>query len=390
MKGKQLSTSIHNCDQPDKSPAEPPGQGQAKDGANPAVVSLEPLQLRLETEPSGPVVVSGQTPLYKAALYAEQTKFGKPRDQYQMTLAEAQTDWTPDDWGPLGIAPTVDEDKALSAIQILLDRTGYKGNLPPDRIVSAAFRWEGNLPNLAFTWPEYLEAYGLRRDAKGQFPRHQEDRAKAALLSLTRPRRILYTRTRYVGGQRRHDVIACEKPLVELIEGYQDLTNQELAEVRAGRRPERASRLILQPSPLLLDSLETFHLYKPANLHQQIEDLVARKKGKRTRPIRSHSLFIQFLHTIDLAEFRVSRERLVDTLRLSKYRDQRKLSQAYQQIDECLAIAQELGFILSHQEDALGVITMRLNPEKLSRVRARLDRTAAQQERLQASQKQTA
>ncbi len=404
MTGKASSTSIHGGDPLDKLSidpvaeslssepaealdiAEPPGQDRddqetllERKGPDPVVVSLEPLRLRLETEPSSPsgpaVVSSPQARLYKAALYAEQTKFGKPKNEYQMTLAEAQADWTPEDWDLLGIAPTVEEDKALSAVQILLDRTGYKGNLPQEKgISSTGLQWSGDLPRIVFSWPEYLEAYGLKRNQKGDFPRHQEARAKEALYGLQKPRRLLYKRTRYVSGQRRHDVIATEMPLIFLYEGYLDLTDSELAEVQAGARPERTNRIVLQPSPLLVDCLETFHIYKPANLHQQIEDLIACKKGKQTRPTRSHSLFIQLLHTVDFAEFKVSRDRLVDTLRLSKYRDQRKLRQAYRQIDECLEIAQELGFILSYQEDALGVITMQLNPERLSRVKAKQEK----------------
>lgn len=406
MTGKASSTSIHSGDQLDKlsmdpaeetlasEPAEtheaagPPGQSRddqetllERETPDPVVVSLEPAMLRLETEPSGSsrpamaVASSPQARLYKAALYAEQTKFGKPKNEYQMTLAEVQADWVPEDWDLLGIAPTVEEDKALSAVQILLDRTGYKGNLPQEKgISSIGLQWSGDLPRMVFTWPEYLEAYGLKRNQKGDFPRHQETRAKEALYSLKEPRRLLYKRTRYVNGQRRHDVIATEMPLIFLYEGYLDLTDSELAEVQAGARPERTNRIVLQPSPLLVDCLETFHIYKPANLHQQIEDLIACKKGKQTRPTRSHSLFIQLLHTVDFAEFKVSRDRLVDTLRLSKYREQRKLKQAYRQIDECLEIAQELGYVLSYKEDALGMVTMQLNPEKLSRVKAKQER----------------
>jgi hypothetical protein len=194
---------------------------------------------------------------------------------------------------------------------------------------------------------------------------------------------LVYSRAQYdqkgkqvfKNGKAVYDAIATHQPLIHLIEGYKGLTKEELEQLRdQGSRPERVTYLLLQPCHLVVDNLKHMHLYKPTGLHQQIEDLVASQRGKRARIPRSYSLFVQYLHTVDFDPFKVSRDLLVDRLLLASYRRQRKLNYAHQQIDQSLEIAYKLGYLLDYEEDALGLLSMRLNTAKLSRVRRKQEK----------------
>lgn len=311
-----------------------------------------------------------QPEVYRAGMYAERQKFGPIKKQLrQLALTEQVPQRQIDEWVIKGLDLTIEQDKALSAIQAMLSRTDYQGNIPGLYQSSSDYKWKGLIPRLAFTPVEYLETYGLKPSPSGQYPVRQRKKAFEALEALAETRRLIYKRTKYVKGQKRYDLIVVHKPLISLIEGYENLTEAEVSAVETGKQgQERATRLVIEIGPLLLDSVDKFYLLKPTTLHQEIEDLLAEKRGKRARIPRAISLFVQWLLTKNWYEVKVSRENLVDILRLEKYREQRKIKTAYDQIDESLETAEELGYLLSYTEDVFGVLTLELNPMKCSRV----------------------
>jgi hypothetical protein len=238
----------------------------------------------------GPRLVGGN---YRAGMHAELQKFGRDREgTRQLALLTGIEE--PEVAGAVaevtGLALSVAEDRALSAIQILLDRTGYQGNVPgPGEEQSEAFGWKGTLPRLACSWENYHQAYGLQPDRQGQYRGKAALEARTALESLAEPRRITYRRPRFIGtgkGRKKvFDVIVVHKPLVEITKGYKGLTGQEADAVAAGAgRPSRVTRLLVEVSPLLLDQLDTFHLLKPEGLHQEIERLLGGEALQRSHP----------------------------------------------------------------------------------------------------------
>jgi len=308
--------------------------------------------------------------VYPGSMYAELQKFGKTeRQARQLTLTEELQQAGSEAVEITGLDLDGSQDKALSAIQVLLARTNYEGNLPGMYVSSPEYHWEGILPGLEFTVPEYLEAYGLEKNERGVFPGRQRELAIDALESLCQPRRIVYKKPRWEKGKRLYDVIVVYKPLIELLEGYYGLKEAEAEAVQAGRSlPGKISVIGVRPSPLLMDGITNFYLLKPATLHKELEEQVARRRGSRARVSRAYSLFIQWLLTKSHSVEKVNRDTLVAKLRLEKYREQRKLKAAHKQIDEALALAKELGYLQDYEEDAFGVITLRLNPERCSRV----------------------
>lgn len=309
--------------------------------------------------------------VYPGSMWAELQKFGKTERQVrQLTLTEELQGAGSEAIEITGLDLDISQDKALSAIQLLLARTNYEGNLPGMAVSSPDYHWEGILPGLEFTVPEYLEAYGLEKNSKGSFPGRQRELALEALRSLCEPRRIVYKKPRWEKGKRLYDVVVVRKPLIDMLEGYYGLEEEEAEAIQSGASlPGKISVIGIRPSPLLMDGIENFYLLKPAALHKELEEQVAQKRGSRGRVSRAYSLFIEWLITKGHSEEKVNRDTLVSKLRLEKYREQRKLKKAYEQIDEALELALELEYLLDYEEDAFGVITLRLNPEKCSRVR---------------------
>jgi hypothetical protein len=307
-------------------------------------------------------------------MHAELQKFGRDREgTRQLALLTGIEE--PEVAGAVaevtGLALSVAEDRALSAIQILLDRTGYRGNVPgPGEERSEAFSWKGTLPRLAFSWEDYHQAYGLQPDRQGQYRGKAALEARAALESLAEPRRITYRRPRFVGhgkGRKKvFDVIVAHKPLVEITKGYKGLTGPEADAVAAGAgRPSRVTRLLVEVSPLLLDQLDTFHLLKPEGLHQEIERLLGGKRYSEVIP-----RFLNYLLTKNSPVVRVDEKTLLQRLRLDHLvaPKHRQGSRVRQRLEECCKVALGLGYLTRPAEKRASVYLFHLDPGRCSRV----------------------
>ncbi len=308
-------------------------------------------------------------PTYRAGMYAELQKFKKDKTK-QLLLFDAgagvEAVEEPKIHGLEDL--TVSQDKALSALQILLDKTGYKGHGSAEPIRSEAFKWEGVLPKLSITYSDYFEAYGLRK-ISGRYQGAQTQEAIEALESLTQPRRIVYSRRKWKGdGKARkvlYDVIVTTKPLISLTKGYKDLEAPEASRVIEGEDlpAERVTRLIIEASPLLVDNIETFYLLKPAGLHREIEALYP---GKRVP--RAISLFVSWLLTKNDRRVKASKDTLIEQLRLEGYIKRRRRKEAEEKLQEAFQRAKELSYLLEYEEDGLGSVTFQLNPQRCRRI----------------------
>lgn len=304
---------------------------------------------------------------YRAGMYAELQKFGDSKRDQLMLWPDDQEQELPSPVTVTGLDLSVSEDRALSAIQILLDKTGYQGNRPVWRVQSAAYQGTYDLPTLAVTYPEYFEAYGLQRGPSGHFSRRSQTEALEALESLAQARHICYRRRKVVKGKELFDVIRHTGPVVEITRGWSDLVQEEADAVERGADlPERMRGMVITVSPLVVEGLRTFFLLKPVELHNEIKQL----RGSKGPAPRAVSLFIQWLLTLDKSTWQVGKETLIDRLRLSDlYHRQRKRGRVDNQIQEALETAKALGFLRAYQVEAQGLIKLTLNPERCRRIR---------------------
>ena len=318
---------------------------------------------------------------YKASMQLELQKFGQDKQKVRQLflqldpgLEEDQDELDRQIVETTGLDLTVTQDRALSALLILLDRTDYKGDGSRE-IESDEWKWKGRIPRLSFTWTEFYEAYGLQMYGD-QYQGRQMAEAKKALESLQRPFSFVYQKRKHEGtGKRRktlYDAIRIKRPLIQInpIEGFTDLTEEELEQVKAGAEMKtrlRRTQLQVEFSPIVVDQLSTFYLLKPASFHQDLSKLL---KGKR--PHTAYVLFCNFLLTLNKTPWKIGKETLARRLRLTSLIEQRQKALLEKTIQECLRLAKELGFLLAYSQDATGMITLSLNEEKCKRIKPRL------------------
>jgi len=321
-------------------------------------------------QPRGVTSSAFRAETYRAGLHAELQKFGKTEQEVkQLQLFTDSRMVDAEDVEPFGLDLSVSEDKALSAIQILADRTRYEGSEPAGEVDSKAFG-RTKVIRLSFTWTEYFEAYGLtRRDGRFQGKEKQEAR-DALLMGLTKPRRFGFATKRWIGDRKDRrqevDIIRTRQPLVQLYEAYHGLAPEEAEQLKAGQEmPERIHRLALELSPLLVLMVDSFYLLKPVSLHREIEELAG---GRRVS--RAVSLFISWLLTKPQKSVQIHKDKLATRLRLDRYIQQRKRTVLEERLRECLGTAKQLAYLVDYQEDHHGTLRLELNPERCPRVRA--------------------
>jgi len=302
-------------------------------------------------------------------------KFGDhKRDEQagQLSLLDASLEQERQEIEVTGLDLSATEDQAFHALQVLLDKTDYAGNLPAEEIESEEWKWTGRLPRLAITHSDFFEAYGLSRMGDGSFYGHQAEIALAALESLQKSRSVYYTRKRYVGeGKARrpvYEVIKTAKPLISISKGWQNLTEAERDQVLAGQEniAGRTTRLLIEFSPLWTDGIESFYFLKPAALHSEIRQLLGSRRHSKAVP-----LFIEWLLTKNSSPIRIHKEKLAERLRLDYLLKQRHIGKLEKYLTEAFETAKELDFLISWQEEASGMLSFDLNPERCHRLKAK-------------------
>jgi hypothetical protein len=327
------------------------GQEKASKSRQPRILSPEELAIQ---------------PYFRGSMYAELQKFKNVDHDRQLILGE---DLLEDQIEASGLDLTETEDRALHAIQVLLDKTDYKGNIPGEMRQITADKWDGYLPRLSISYSDYYEAYGLQRTGGKRYHGAQAEDALQALKSLAQTRRIAYKRRRWTGNGKAmrvvYDVIRVTRPLISFIEAFKDLEETEAEQVIAGQDlPEkRQTRLIIDISPLLVDQIDTFYLLKPVTLHAEIRQLHGSK-----RTSRAVSLFIEWLLTKNFQEVKVNKKVLAERLRLDYLIKQRHQDKLEIRIQEALQTAKKLRYLLDYREEPSGLLVLTLNPERIKRI----------------------
>jgi hypothetical protein len=248
--------------------------------------------------------------LVKVALHLENQKFGK-KTQLELfeNIKKEDTNLSKEIRGyeikTIGINNTQAQNNALFAIQKLLTKTNYKGNNGIETITTES-NDVINLPMLKITISKYLEAYGLRKrmTKRGykEYRSNERDEALKALRDLHNNRYLLiYERKYWIQNKKgqpeeRYDLIRKVAPLINIVEGYKELTKSERDIVIKGdddtETNDKLKYLVLEPSPLLVDQIDTYFILKPANYREEIKAL----SGSTKKSSKVYD-FIDFLIT---------------------------------------------------------------------------------------------
>jgi hypothetical protein len=302
-------------------------------------------------------------------MHLERQQFKDSQEARQLLLSEglggAELE---QETGRSGLNLTVSAGRALTALQKLLHRTDYQGNIPGVPINSQAWKFQGTVPVLSIKYSDYFEAYGLKRSKDGRYHGALADEALKALTSLEQPRRICYTRKKWVGqgkGRRElYDVIVVNKPLIEIVKGYKDLEKAEADRVVSGQDiPERVTGLVIYVSPLMIDGIEDYYTLKSATLYQEIEQLFGSRRFSDAIP-----RFINMLTSWDRPVIKISRDKLAERLWLDNMVKHSRKAMLEKRLLECCETAKTLGYLLEYRNDEYGLLVFTLNPEKCWRV----------------------
>jgi hypothetical protein len=360
-----------------------------------AAIPEENLDFLREPRPE-PIVkpVSKEAPLVKVGLHAELQKFGHRPPAKQLGLFDSLLDETVKEITEksievVGLDITPAQNQALFAIQKLLTKTNYRGNLPGQEIESKAFKFSGYLPGLEFSPAQYLEAYGVRKykTSRGWEEYSGEERGDAlrALIDLAKKSYLLVYRRKYwinEKGKReeRIDRIETIAPLFRIIRGWEALTKYEDKTLDRGQSTrttdEKLKAIAIEPAPILVQDIKSYFVLKPANYIQEINLLYPWPN----RPSKFTFRLIDWL--IAQAEFKrrhkqplIIEENFVEiayNLRMDVYIKTNQLKRVRQILNKSYRVAKELGYLLSHstiQGQTKELDRLELNPEKFSRVR---------------------
>ena len=327
--------------------------------------------------------------LVRVSLHTSRQKFGKFE---QKKLAA---------WNNEGIVLSLSENKALFAIQKLLDNTNYEGNLAGKLLTcdDNNFKYNGKVPRLEFTPAFYLEAYGLKRKktARGyyEFNSHEREQAIKALHSLSDKKfRIVYERTNFEDkngkAKKTIDVIITESNLIHIMWGIFGMTEAEKRKYdnNSFTEEELLERATygVELSPILVDQINGYFILIPNNLFDEIKGQLP--KGKYSQYI---PLFIEWL--IVTAEIQrraktgwkveINFKKLATKLRMDKMIQKRKWKQIREKLQECYEVAAQLGYITEYYTDD-GIHDSKevfhLNPEK-SKTKKKSDVTCSTQKK---------
>jgi len=314
--------------------------------------------------------------LYRAGMHTELQKFG---GKGQLSLLE-EAGYSKEEIADILVVKgleslALDESRALSAIQILLDETDYKGHVLVREYYSSEYK--AIVPELQVmaTYSDIQRALGIDGDTPGHHRQFQQ--ALKGFEKLAEPKRITYHRQGRAGVP--SATIVTERALITVDKWYRGLTEEEAGEVHEGKE-KRASGLIFTIGYLLLDGIEDYYTLKPKTLHKQIQALYDKKRISRSLP-----LFIEWLLTLDKPIWKISYDSLAEKLRLERLLVERKgggkqKKRLLVMLDECYEVARELGFLLEYHQDGTGHVVLKLNPEQCHRVRAKQLREAAEQQ----------
>ena len=244
------------------------------------------------------------------------------------------------------------------------------------------------LPVLRITPAQYLKVYGVKKyktsRGKKEFSGRESERALKALYDLSVKRCLFYYERKHWKKKKGnfeeiYDLICTIKPLIDMREGYEDLTKQERDKVKSGEHVKendiKPKYLEIVPCPILIDQINTYYVLKPANCYQEIELLFPRASKFVYR-------FINYLFTQASIKSRkktgwtieINYLKLAYKLRMNNYIKSRQKKRIKEVLGRCYEIADKLNYLLSY-EHVPGVKEekelIKLNPEKFTKMQSK-------------------
>ena len=200
----------------------------------------------------------------RVTMHSEKLKFGRLPDPKAPSLSDQVRDSSlvaeagREHIESIGFELSYAQARALFAVQILLDRTDFNGNVKPVRPQQAGrYHFQGDLPVLEVKTPEFLDAYGVKKARLGrrfEYSRQARRVAVNALRDLSEDKYLLVYEKSASKRSRNQVFVEALGPLVSV------------TWLNKGRR------LRTVPNPVLVDQIDSYYILKPENLFDLVPD----------------------------------------------------------------------------------------------------------------------
>ena len=264
-----------------------------------------------------------------------------------------------------GLSLSLTENKALFALQKLLDKTNYKGNIDGRNATPEnSFRYNGYLPRVQFTPAEFLEAYGLKRTMTGrgyqEFNNNERNEAMKALRALAdRKFKILYERKRWdKKGKDVTDVIITESSLIQIIWGLIGLTAEEKKKWDDGCFSENElmdrSTVAVEFAPILVDQIDGYFILIPSSFYEDIKAQVPAAKYSQYIPMFLEWLILQAeiqRRAKTGWKIEINYKKLAEKLQMKSMIKKRNWIMVREQLKECYEVAVKLGYLEAYSTE---------------------------------------
>ena len=197
--------------------------------------------------------------LVRVSIHIEQLKYGKVPDLQKPTLKDQLSNDAvlkqaeSLNLDQIGLHLTYPENRALFAVQTLLDATDYKGNTAPISL-NGSKDFPDTVPSLDISTTDYLDAYGVkykksnRRKMEYSVPGRRS--ALAALDSLSKKRHL----------------IVYERKFEEQADGRTGNSTIEMVSTLLLDLKRDGRQLTITPNPILIDQIDTYFCWFPVDL----------------------------------------------------------------------------------------------------------------------------
>lgn len=281
--------------------------------------------------------------VFRASIHSELQKF-RTTEKYGELLEEHRASLDKDKKKKLakraGLSLNKSQDRAFNATQRLIDnRQFYTIHKPFDGYDDPV-----GIPVLEITKSDFYEAYGLTRQKDNRFKGRQTQKAYEALEDLQEEQLLIYERKK----GKKSKLIITEGPLVH-IKGLE----------KGG--------IELRAAPIFIDQIESFSVFKPSNLHEEIKSNL----DGRTNYTKAIPNMISWANTKNFFPHKIGKEKLARKIGLSSYLENGQRKRVNEGLTESLEMAKELGFLLNYEYNK-EVYHIYLNPIRASRYRQTL------------------
>lgn len=291
--------------------------------------------------------------LVRTSLHLSRQKFGRTNEKAFSTI------------GDEGIILNLAENKALFAIQKILDKTSYEGNLEGRNLSTEQdnnkFQFSGFLPQIQFKPVEYLEAYGLeRQQTKRGYQEFNSNERKVALDALKsladKKFKIVYNRTYWDEKSKElTDIVVVESPLIRIMWGILGMTADEKKKYDNGEFTENEllhrSTIGVEVCPIIVDQIEGYFILIPNTLFNDIKKQLPKGKYSQYIPMFIEWLIVQAeikRRTKTGWKVEINYKKLAYKLRMTSMIKRRKWQQIREKLTECYEMAVQLGYITGY------------------------------------------